>query len=743
MSDPTIVTVSASVDGTDYTVLSAQIERRLSELGQMVCEITDEERGPDPAALIGKVLTLSMERDDGGSQTTFCGEVIESAHVGEDSEWPFVRLVAAARLWRLSKRSDCRVFQEMTVKDIVSDVLDRAGIAAADQDWRLTASYEPRIYCVQHRETDLSFVARLLAEEGISFAVEAANGVDKVMFTDTDFGPIEGKDELPYAPEFGFDTARDCVEHLEQSLAIKSDKVTLRDYDFERPDFELKAECEGQDEGAKSLETYVYPARSNKVAVAEHYAKVLLESLQAPRDLLSGKTQSLHMLPGRCFSVVDHPYEPLNQEYLLLEVKHRFRASRWGAQDDSQEAMGCDFVAMPIAAGPFRPPRLPPAERVAGYDSAVVVGPAGSEIHPDEYGRVKAQFLWDREGDSSDKASCWMRSTQLPLGGGLLTPRVGWEVTVQNIEGDPDLPMVTGRMYTTKAPPPYALPEHKTRMAIQTATSPGGGSVNELRFDDKKGAEEMFMNASKDMAVSAGNNATETIGANETRAIGSNQEVDVTGAKSAVSSTQSWGINGNQSVGVGTYMVDKNGGAHSLSIGGNRNLTVGGDHRALVGGASSLSVGGIQVDLVAGSVTDSCTSPMNESIGAALIEMAGGGRNVVCKSRVETVGAVKAVLATGGRGVEVGAAMTHDVAGAIGIIAKADLNDNSKGSLTDVAGGAQLVKANNVTFTAKSLLTVVCGGSTLTLTPGSVTLLGATVTLDGVTPQTAAMIKDN
>jgi type VI secretion system secreted protein VgrG len=378
-----------------------------------------------------------------------------------------------------------------------------------------------------------------------------------------------------------------------------------------------------------------------------------------------------------------------------------------------------------------------------GYDSAVVVGPPGTEIHPDAYGRVKAQFMWDRQGNKDDRASCFMRTTQASLGGGLLTPRVGWEVTVDCGEGDPDQPVVTGRMYTTKAPPPYALPANKTRTAIQTATSPGGGSSNELRFEDKQGAEEMFINASKDMSQSAGNNATDTIGGNETRTIGANQKVDVTGATSCVAGTQVWNVGANQTLGISTYMVDKNSGAHALSIGGNRDMKVGGDHRALCAGASTLDVGGMQIDLVVGNVTDTTPATLDDTIGAALVEIAGGGRNVVCKSRVETVGAVKAVLATGGRGVTVGGSMTHNVAGAIGIKTKAGLNDNSGGMLTDVAGGAQIVKAVNVTFTAETLLTVVCGGSTLTLTPGSVTLAGATVKLDGVTPQTAAMIKDN
>ncbi len=744
---PTVVEASVTIDGQVFQVLAATVVRRVDEIPTATIDLIHEDAGvsasssadappPEPEAILGGKLELEMRRADGASVMQFTGKVIEASLLGEEGERPLTRVVVAPSLWRTSQRSDCRVFQEMSTDAIVKDVLERAGVPA--QQWQLSESYPPRTYCIQHRETDFELLSRLCSEDGISFTVEN----DEVIFSDGDLGPIDGESTLPYAPEFGFDTLRDCVENIVQQLAVRSDKVTLRDYDFERPDFELKAEHESIDDGDKTLETYHYPARTNDEAVAKHRAKVLCESLQSDRDLITGDTQSLHMAPLRTFSISDHPYEPLNQEYRVLEVVHRYRTARWGGDEGGKDELGCRFVAMPTAAGAYRPKRKE-VPAMPGYDSAVVVGPSGSEIHPDEYGRVKAQFMWDREGDKTDKASCWMRTTQAPLGGGLLTPRVGWEVTVDYVEGDPDAPIITGRMYTSKAPPPYALPENKTRTTIQTATSPGGGSVNELRFEDKKGAEEMFMNASKDMSCSAGNNATDTVGGNETRDIGANQKIDVTGAVQCVAGTQVWSIGANQTLGIDTYMVDKTGGAHALSIGGNRDMKVGGDHRCLCAGASSLDVGGMQVDLVVGNVTDTTPSTFDDTIGAALVEIAGGGRNVVCKARTETVGAVKAVLATGGRGVEVGGSMDHKVAGAILVKTKAGLNDNSGGAIKDVAGGAQIVKATNVTFTAETLLSVVCGGSTLTLTPGSITLAGATIKFDGVSPETSAMIKDN
>jgi len=742
MSEATVLRAEAEIDGTSYHVLAMRIRRCLDGIDHADCELTDEADGPDPANLVGKPVTLTLRREDDSSATTFTGMVIEAAHAAGDSPVPFVTITCTPRLWRLSQRVDMRVFQDQSVDAIVTDVLSRAGIDAVDQDWQLTVSYPPRTYVVQHRESDLDFVLRLLSEEGITFAVESEDGRDVVRFTDADLGDVLGPAELPFMEEGGFDVSRDAVESLRMSTAIATDKATVRDYDFERPDFELAGDHDAEGSGDKNLERYAFPARTNDEAVAKRYAQVLLASQQCRRERVEGESQALHLSPGRRITVSGHPYEALNGELMLRAVEHRYRESRWASSLSSDEH-GCHFSAMPVSIGPYRPKRRPRAVAVAGYDSAVVVGPSGSEIHPDEHGRVKAQLLWDREGDGTDKASCWIRPTQAPLAGGLLTPRVGWEVSLQHEDGDPDRPIVTGRMYTGKAKPPYPLPANKTRSVIQTATSPGGGSVNELRFDDAEGKEEMHVNASKNMSQSAGNNATETVGGNETRTIGSNQEIDVTGAKQAQAATQIWDIGSNQTIGTATYCVDENGGGLSLTVGGNRDLSIGGDHRRLVGGASSLAVGGVQLDLVAGTVMESATKTFTENIGAAHLELAGGGRNVTCASRVETVGGVKAVLASGGRGVTVGSSMTQDVGAAVGIKTKADLNDNSGGNLTDLALGAQVVKAVNVTYTAESLLTVICGGSTLTLTPASVTLAGANITLDGVSPHTAALIKDN
>ncbi len=504
---------------------------------------------------------------------------------------------------------------------------------------------------------------------------------------------------------------------------------------------------------------YHYPGRFKEPANGDRLAKVLLDSLRARRETVAGPTNTLRLSPGLKFQLDEHPYAPLNQEYLVIEVtislesgRHaqRIRDERPGAPADldrrssPQPGERLAFRAIPTAKTTYRPPRVAPAVAAPGAQVAVTTGPPGKEIYPDKDGRVKVIFPWDRLGKPDDTSSLWIRTCQLPIGGSMLTPRVGWEVYLNFTDGDPDLPFVFGRMYNGKVPPPYELPKHKTRMSIQTATTPGGGSTNELRMDDTAGSEEMFMNASKDASVSAGNNATESVGNNETRAIGANQSLAVTDSMSAnIGANQSLSVGGNQTIHVSTFMVDDVG-SHSLAIGGNRDLKAGGDHNRTVTGASTLTIGGMQIDLVAGSVDENGLATMEDTVGAALVELTASNRTVtVTGSRTENAGAAKVILTGGGRAVTVGSTLKQKVAGAILTKIKGARSDSSKGDFLEVAGGAQIIKAKNVKFEADSLLSVVMGASTITLTKASVSIAGTKITLDGDVADKGTLVVDN
>ncbi|MBW2457510.1 MAG: type VI secretion system tip protein VgrG [Deltaproteobacteria bacterium] len=741
------IDVSLSIDGTDYVLIQCTMHEAVSEVGSLICELTQGGGVPEPSGLLGKEATLSIKLRNSSVAREYNGIIVEAVRCADDDGRPLVRTRVAPRLWRTTKRTNCRIFQEKTTQEIVEEVLGEAGVPSSDQQWSLSGSYEPRIYCCQYRETDYEFVSRLLFEEGIIFAVVHEDGVDKVMFTDdeTGLGDVE-PNQVPFVTLQGFDSHRPQAMWLRQSQSVRTDKVSYRDYDFERPKYQLETEVEGIDDGTKSLEIYVYPGRFVDEGAGERYAQALLDSIQAERDVLSGEVTLLTMKPGHRLTIEQHPYEAFNQEWMVVSIASRahttvsFTDESGGGRD-----FVCRFTAVPTATTAYKAPRRAVTSDVPGMQTAFTTGPGGSEIHPDEYGRVKARFFWDRTDPADDTSSCWIRTEQPNTPDSMMLPRVGWEVQVRHLEGDVDRPVCLGRMFNALAPPPYSLPGGKARSAMQTNTSPGDGSSNELRTDDSAGSEEMFVNASKDLTMNVGNNQTMSIGNNETRDVGSNHSLAVTNSvHNTVGSNQTVDIGANQNVTVETFMVDEIGGDHSLSIGGNHDLKVGGDHKHTITGDSKQDVGANETDIVVGAVEEKVTGSFTHDVGAALVELTTGNRDfTVGGNRTETVGAVKVVGTVGGRGVEIGGNLTTMVAGAIVHKVKGDKSDKSGGPFTDLVAGAQIIKAKNVTFEGKDLVAVVMGASTLIVSKPAVLLAGTSVKWDGATKDTAALIVDN
>jgi type VI secretion system secreted protein VgrG len=743
------VEASVTVAGTAYRALRYELSEGLSRVSTLSCEILDDTAdAPDPADLVGKPAELSLERSDGSAKRTFSGEVVEVERIPDDDGVRTTRLTVVPAVWKLGKRADCRIFQKLSVVDIAKKVLTGGGVPAGQQQWKVSGSYPARDYTVQYRETDLDFILRLFSEEGIYFAVHFEDGKDMLVVGDDPkgLGDVEGAKSLRFLAEMGFQGAIDHVTRVSQKQQVRSDKVMLRDYDPDKPKVKLESKAEGKDDGSHSLEVYQYPGRFTDAGQGDRLAKVLLDSIQAERDVVSGQTGVLSLSPGLCFSVEEHPYEPLNQEYLVTSVHIEWSLPRHGASaGGGAPRYACEFEAIPTKTSPYRPPRRPRAASIPGAQTAMTTGPSGQEIHVNEGGQVKVQYPWDRLQKKDDGSSRWIRTSQLAVGGGMFLPRTNWEVSMRHLEGDPDRPMVMGRMYNAVTPPPYALPENKERSSIQTATTPGGGSSNEIRMNDTKGKEEMFMNGSKDMSTDVKNNTTEAVGGSQTKNVGGSQKKNVTNSVQAtVGGSQSVSVGGAQKVHVETFKVDQVGGSHSLSIGGSRNMKVGGDHKRDVGADSTLHVGGSSIDLVVGTVTDKTMADMSHDVSAALVELTVANKSLsVGGSYKETAAAVKVIACGGPRAVKVGAAMSQKVAGAIINSANANRVDASGGAYTEVAAGAQLIKAAGVTFEAKSRLSIVMGASTITLLPAAVAIAGVSVKLDGDVDDTGALVVDN
>ena len=738
--DPTI-----SIDGAPFRVLGYVVREALSEISTLTCEvIEDDVETKNPAALIGMRAEFSLERSEMGDERTFVGQIVRAERHPDNNDVRTLRLIVAPVPWVLTKRHDCRVFQNLSVVDIAKEVLSAAAIPDDKQDWQIAGTHNEREYLVQYRETDFDFLQRILSEEGIYWAVHFVDGNDVIQFSDKPNGTGEiDATPLPHYDIMGGIDKMECVTRVTQRLTVAPDKASLRDYNYENPAAKVEATLESTDEGEHALEVYDYPARCTETADAERLAQVLLDELQARRTTVEGYTGVLGMKVGLRFTIEEHPYSPLNQEYTIIGVDIEGNTPRIDATVEYRSKYSCRFTAIP-SANTCAPPRRARAADIVGLQTTFTTGPPGEEIHVNEAGEVTIRYHWDRLGTDDEKSSLPVRTRQAQNGDSMLLPRMKWEVATTHLEGDPDQPLVMARMYNGTTPPPYNLPEECSMSSLQTATTPGGGSVNEMRMGDSAGAEEMYFNASKDMTVDVKNNTTESVGNNHTHSIGSNHSKNVTNSSTiSVGSNQTVKVGGNQEISVETRMQDEVAGDHTLDIGGNRDMKVGGDHKRDVGGDSKHEVGGRRIDLVVGSVTDDTLGAYQHDVGAALIDVTVNDRSLQVKGSIsETAGAAKIIYAKGGRGVEVGTTMTQKVAGAI-INLATDRVEKAKGTYTEIAAGAHLVKSKNITVEADTVLTIVMGASTLTLLPALVAIAGISVKLDGDVSDLAVLVIDN
>lgn len=734
-----------SIAGVTLDVLAFRMTRALSSVDELVVRaVKHDEELPKPEELLGQKAEFRLERTYDDQAHVFVGDVWSAERTFEATGMNSLTLVVKPRLWRLQARTNCRRFLKMSVPDIVKQVLEKAGISGAEQKWQLTGTYKPLDTVTQYRETDHDFVQRILAEVGIYFAPASHDVPDQYCFTDEvqGLGDCEVS-SLPFLTNSGREGLLDVVRDVQHRHIVTPDKVTFSDYDFKRPKFKLNETVESKDTGAHEAEIYQFPGRFTEPGQGKLLAQVLLDSVQAERDVVEMDLGTVSHLPGYTLEITDHPYPPLNQKYLLTRVE--FEGGSQGQFELTGTSIGAAqgnapgatrFAArstgIPVARNNYRPPRRQVERILPGHQTAMTCGPAGEEIHTNEHGQVIAKYQWDRESKQDENASAWMRTSQVPTGGSMLLPRMGWEVSVVYREGDMDQPFVMSRLYNGLTPPPYALPENAGKMALQTATTPGGGTSNELRMSDTKGSEEMFLNASYDMSVQVGNNTTESIGNDAKTKVGVDHSLSVTDSiTSTVGSNQAFTVGANMTTSVTSLMIEDIGGNHSLTIGAMRDQKVGGDHRHTVKGNSSITVGANDIALVVGSVSNNTEANRTHTVGAALVEITPKDRSVtVAGMRTETSGALKVIVAKAGRGVESKMA-TSMVGGALLTKVDGDRVDKATGPVSDLAAGVQILKGKNVTFEAEMALSVVMGGATLTLTPASISVMGASVTFDG------------
>lgn len=498
-------------------------------------EALSEDANIDLNSLLGEKVTVRISQPSGGERYVN-GHVVAFAQKPSLST-RFAAFELRIRPWiaLLAKTVDCRIFQNMSPTDIIKQVFRDNGFS--DFEDRLSATYEQRVFCVQYRETAYSFVHRLMEEEGIYYYVKHFNGNHVLVLADSKSAhdTLPGHAKIPYFPEANIDRRqKESIYDWNVTNSLQSGKIALKDFDFEIPRKDLlQQKLMPGGHPHDSYELYDYPGDYVEAGHGEHYARVRMEEVRWQHEVIAARTSVHGATPGTLFELEKFPRSDQNREYLITAIELLLEddpyESRLGGQ--AHEPVFEAGLSLIPSATVYRPRRITPRPLISGPQTAIVVGPAGDEIHTDKHGRVKCQFHWDRYGNSDENSSCWIRVSQPWAGknwGSIAIPRIGQEVVVEFEEGDPDRPIITGRVYNGDQKTPYELPANKTQSGTKSRSSKGGSSdnFNELRFEDKKGDEQVYFHAEKNFDRVVENNDTETIGNNQDIKIGSAQAAD-------------------------------------------------------------------------------------------------------------------------------------------------------------------------------------------------------------------------
>ena len=487
-------------------------EERVSGLFRFELGLLSEDPSFTMDSLLNQPAVVSVTLHD-DSDRNFHGIINHIEEVETRSEGTtFYRATMVPWAWLLTLFNDCRIFQNMTVPDIVQKVFTDRGFSNYAN--RCTGTYPEREYCVQYRETDFNFISRLLEEEGIFYFFEHDADKHTLVLADqpTAFVACPGQSQVVYDTIPGLWQDADVVLSLRRAQYVRVGKVTENDYDFTKPTTSIDANLE---DATRKGEFYEYPGNYTTRDDGSRYARVRLEEQEVKLLTISAETNCRALCAGFQFTLSGYWRDDANQAYSILVVRHK-AASNASRSQDLQDAFDYRNTVDAIPQGtPYHPPRNSRRPFIQGSQTAVVVGKSGEEIWVDQYGRVKVQFFWDRAGNMDENSSCWIRVAQLWAGkgwGAIFTPRIGQEVIVDFLEGDPDRPIITGRVYNADQTVPYPLPADQTKSTIKSMSSKGGGGFNEIRLEDMAGSEQIFIFGQKDQDIRIQNDVREWVG---------------------------------------------------------------------------------------------------------------------------------------------------------------------------------------------------------------------------------------
>ncbi|MBS0394488.1 MAG: type VI secretion system tip protein VgrG [Proteobacteria bacterium] len=597
------------------------------------------------ADILGKSVTVKLALPS-GDWRYFNGYVTRFAQVGMLGRYSRYTATLRPWLWLLTRTANCRIFQDLSVPKIVDQVMHAHPPALVDS--KCNGDYRTWDYCSQYRETDFNFVSRLLEQEGIYYYFRHDAGQHTLVLADapTAHDAFPGYAELPFAGHDALNPDRDGITNWELMRTIQPGIYTHDDYDFERPGVELqttKTRQQGHD--FDHYEVYDFPGEYLKAQPdGEQYATVRIEELAAQYEIAQAVTNARGLSVGSTFKLTDHPRDDQNQEYLVVAANYALEYNEYESLEDTAgSGYRCSFTCMP-SSRQFRPQRTTPKPSVQGPQTAVVVGPSGEEIHTDKYGRVKVQFHWDRDGKKNENSSCWMRVSQPWAGKGygmIALPRIGQEVIVDFLEGDPDEPIVTGRVYNAEQMPPWALPDNKTQSGVLSRSTKQGAAsnANAIRFEDKKGAEQLWIHAERNQDIEVEADETHWVGHDRSKKVDHDETVNIGHDRTET-------VGNNETITIGNDRTESVGGNETVSVAGQRSVTISGADSLTVGGSQTITVGGSSTETIAvnvaqtvgGTLTQTVTGAISITTPQAMSITATAGLNITAPAGVNLLG---------------------------------------------------------------------------------------------------------
>ena len=757
--------------GDQLEFRSMEGTEQISRLFEFRVRLLSQNSSISAKSLLGKDMSIEVDlttEKGGGGKRFISGQVTQFTYIGKDGDFYLYESILRPWLWHATRRSDFKIFQFKKAPDIIKEVLGKYGFSIED---RLTGAYREWPYIVQYGETDFNFVSRLMEQEGAYFYFQHSNGNHTLVLAD-DIGshsPLpNGPSTIPYYPGDRAAHVRDedFIDGWRFAEDITSGNFAADDYDFEKPKALLdtyQQQPAGHTEDSREL--YEWPGGYTEYGDGENYARIRIEQQGAQREIAQGEGNARNIAPGYLFTFCKYPRADQNKEYLIEAAHYRFEenvrrsdgaggsgaAKRGGI--DSGTTYRISFSVVPKSTA-YRSQRVTPKPHTTGPQTAVITGPAGEEIYCDKYGRVKVQFHWDRYSTFDENSSCWIRVSQTWAGanyGSMHIPRIGQEVIVDFLNGDPDYPIITGRVYNAMQTVPWDLPANKTMSGIKTRSSKDGtfgegfknspGTANAIRFEDKAGQEQLWLHAQKDQLTEVENDEDKWVGQDRrktidrdefntihrdrTEIVDRNEKINVHGWRTeevdldetiTIHQNRKERVDHNETISIGdnrTEDVGKNekidiGINQSLKVGSNRDKTIGKNEKDKIGKNWSIKVGMMKMENIGMTYMQNVGIAKMMTIGMAYMENIG----MIMQTNV---GVNQNLIVGKNRDVKVGANQKTNV----GETRETEVKKNDKLGV----GEELFVHAKKIHMEADKEIVLTCGSSTIKISPQQIEIL--------------------